>query len=81
MNTNIPTDYHWHTISIADFEYFLGIAKDNIFNILESKRLSQDADIMDFRDYYALMYPAEQINNSYLSEVYEDYFSQLGFKD
>jgi hypothetical protein len=79
-NTHIPTDYHWHTIPIADFEYFIGIARTNIFKLLRDKRQNRDVDIMDFRDYYARICTQEQIDNPYLSQVYEDYFNQLGLK-
>lgn len=80
LNPNIPQDYHWHTISIADFEYFLGIAGDRIFDLLEQKRLNRNEDTMDFRDYYTRKYSQEEITNPYLRDYYNNWFDKLGLK-
>lgn len=81
INPNIPDDYHWHTISIADFEYFIGIAGNKIFYSLEQKRINKDNDVMDFRDYYARICSQDEINNPYLSQVYDSFFDELGLKN
>ena len=76
---HVEENYHWHTIAIEELEYFLGIVGTNFIEALAEKRLDVEGVEMDFRDYYARKYSADDIKNPYLSHVYDEFFGELGF--
>ena len=76
-NYNIPKDYHWHTISIDEFEYLLGMPGINLFNVLKTKRLDSDNDAMDFEDYLSRQPFANTFLNPYLNKLDNEFFVKL----
>jgi hypothetical protein len=74
----IPESFHWHSISVEELEYFLGIPSINLMDALKEKRLDTEGDRMDFRDYYSRKYSQENCRNPYLDSVYESFFHDLG---
>jgi len=79
--TEIPDNYHWHTISIDELEYFLHLASSNIFEVLEKKRLDLYTDAMDFQEYCIQEFPDCNWSNRYLNDVSEEFLSELGFSE
>ena len=79
LYTEIPDNYHWHTISIDELEYFLHLASSNIFEVLEKKRLDLDADSMAFKEYCIQDFPDCKRLNPYLNDVFEEFLSEIGF--
>ncbi|MEH2087510.1 hypothetical protein [Nostoc sp.] len=75
----IPETYHWHTISVEELEYFLGIVGLNFIEALKEKRLDAEGDSMDFRDYYSRKSSQNDCRNPYLDSVYNDFFGELEF--
>jgi hypothetical protein len=75
---SIPESFHWHSISVEELEYFLGIPSINLMDALKEKRLDTEGDRMDFRDYYSRKYSQENCRNPYLDSVYESFFHDLG---
>jgi hypothetical protein len=77
---DIPANYHWHSISIEELEYFIEIVRnvDGLFESLENKRLNPNKDCMDFRDYYSREYPNIECSNPYLDSMYNEFFKRLG---
>lgn len=73
----ILDDYHWHTISLEELEYFLGITGTNFIDALKQKRLDPEGDRMDFRDYYSRKYSNDDWVNPYLSNIYNDFFKEF----
>jgi hypothetical protein len=79
INDIVPKTYHWHAISIEELEYVLTITDtQDLFSYLREKRIDPYKDSMDFNDYHARNYSQYQKNNSYLVDVYERYFAELG---
>ncbi|WP_445245078.1 hypothetical protein [Microcoleus sp. OTE_8_concoct_300] len=74
----IPESFHWHSISVEELEYFLGIASINLMDALKEKRLDTEGDRMDFRDYYSRKSSQENCRNPYLDSVYDSFFGDLG---
>lgn len=74
---NIAENYHWHTITIEELEYFIGIVGNGLFDALRNKRIEADKDIMDFRDYYSRVYSNSECSNQYLDSVFNDFFADL----
>jgi hypothetical protein len=74
----IPESFHWHSISVEELEYFLGIASINLIDALKEKRLDTEGDRMDFRDYYSRKSSQENCRNPYLDSVYDSFFGDLG---
>jgi len=74
----LPEDYQWHTISVEELEYALGIHGTDFFGFLKTKRLDPSSDMMDFRDYLARTRSETEFSNSYLDNIGNDFFSQLG---
>ena len=74
----IPESFHWHSISVEELEYFLGIASINLMDALKEKRLDTEGDRMDFRDYYSRKYSQDNCRNPYLDSVYGSFFGDLG---
>lgn len=74
----IPESFHWHSISVEELEYFLGIASINLIDALKEKRLDTEGDRMDFRDYYSRKYSQDNCKNPYLDSVYDSFFGELG---
>jgi hypothetical protein len=76
--TQLPKDYHWHTISIDEFENFLPLVGNNIFGFLEKKRASIHFDSMDFNEYCGEEFINCNGSNSYLKDIYDSFFLKLG---
>jgi hypothetical protein len=76
--SEIPENYHWHTISIDELEYFLPLASSRIFEFLEKKRVGLYADAMDFKEYCIQEFADCNWSNPYLNDVYEEFLSELG---
>ena len=74
----IPESFHWHSISVEELEYFLGIASINLMDALKEKRLDTEGDRMDFKDYYSRKYSQDNCRNPYLYSVYDRFFGGLG---
>jgi hypothetical protein len=74
---HISNQYHWHIVAIEELEYFLGIVGENFIEELENKRLDDEGDGMDFRDYYTRKFPANSCINSYLLDEYDKFFESL----
>ena len=66
QNYIVPEDYHWHTISVEELEYALGIHGTRFFDFLKLKRLEPSSDMMDFRDYLDRTSSESEFSNSYL---------------
>ena len=77
QNYIVPEDYHWHTISVEELEYALGIHGTNFFDFLKLKRLEPSSDMMDFRDYLARTSSESEFSNSYLGKISDDFFSEF----
>lgn len=75
----ISESFHWHSISVEELEYFLGIAGINLMDYLKEKRLDTEGDRMDFRDYYSRKSSQDNCRNPYLDSVYDSFFGELGF--
>jgi hypothetical protein len=76
----IPPSFHWHSISVEELEYFLGIASINLIDALKEKRLDTEGDRMDFRDYYSRKSSQDNCKNPYLDSVYDSFFGDLGLR-
>jgi hypothetical protein len=74
----IPESFHWHSISVEELEYFLGIVSINLMDALKEKRLDTEGDRMDFKDYYSRKYSQDNCRNPYLDSVYHSFFGDLG---
>ncbi len=74
----IPESFHWHSISVEELEYFLGLASINLMDALKEKRLDTEGDRMDFRDYYSRKSSQDNCRNPYLDSVYDSFFGDLG---
>jgi hypothetical protein len=74
----IPESFHWHSISVEELEYFLGIASINLMDALKEKRLDTEGDRMDFKDYYSSKFSQKNCKNPYLDSVYDSFFGGLG---
>lgn len=77
QNHIVPEDYHWHTISVEELEYALGIHGTSFFDFLKLKRLEPSSDMMDFRDYLAITSPESEFSNSYLDKISDNFFSEF----
>jgi len=75
--TAVPEEFHWHLISIDEFEDLLGLRDANLFNVLEAKRLDPEDDEMDFGDYLSKRYHDSSPANSYLDRIQEEFFSRF----
>jgi len=78
LDPTIPESFHWHSISVEELEYFLGIASINLMDALKEKRLDTKGDTMDFRDYYSTKFSQENCRNPYLDSVSDSFFGDLG---
>ncbi|MCD8489671.1 MAG: hypothetical protein LRZ84_23770 [Desertifilum sp.] len=76
----INEEYHWHTISIEDLEYFLGVFGIKIIEALQEKRLDLEGDKMDFRDYCSRKVSKAELKNSYLDSVIEKFLHEEGIR-
>ena len=74
----IPESFHWHSISVEELEYFLGIASINLIDALKEKRLDTKGDRMDFRDYYSRKSSQDNCRNPSLDSVNDSFFGDLG---
>jgi hypothetical protein len=74
---DIPESFHWHSISVEELEYFLGIPSINLMDALKEKRLDTKGDTMDFKDYYSRKYSQDNCRNPYLNSVYNSFFGDL----
>jgi hypothetical protein len=74
----IPKSFHWHSISVEELEYFLGIGSINLIDALKEKRLDTEGDEMDFKDYYSKKFSQDNCKNPYLDSVYENFLDDLG---
>jgi len=74
----IPESFHWHSISVEELEYFLGLVSINLMDSLKEKRLDTKGDRMDFKDYYSRKYSQDNCRNPYLNSVYDSFFGDLG---
>lgn len=74
----IPESFHWHSISVEELEYFLGIASINLMDALKEKRLDTKGDRMDFKEYYSRKSSQDNCRNPYLDSVYGSSFGDLG---
>lgn len=77
INTDLPENYHWHTISIDELEYFLPMAGKDVFELLEKKKADSYSDAMDFNEYCGQEFTKFNGLNPYLSDVYDSFFSKL----
>jgi len=74
----LPEEYHWHTISVEELEYFLGATGTNFTKALSEKRLAVEEDEMDFRDYCSRNFSKDKCTNSYLDSVDDNFCNELG---
>jgi hypothetical protein len=61
---SILNSYHWHTIAVEELEYFLGIVGTEFIAALAEKRLNDEGDNMDFRDYSLVVQKSLQPSNT-----------------
>jgi len=78
LDPTIPESFHWHSISVEELEYFLGIASINLIDALKEKRLDTKGDTMDFKDYYYRKSSQDNCRNPYLDSVSDSFFGGLG---
>lgn len=76
-NVQISQDYHWHSISVEEFEYLIGVYSYQIFDILKQKRLDDKYDSMDFRDYLARL-SEKKPSNPYLDVLNKQFLTKMG---
>lgn len=76
----IPKGFYWHTISIEELEYFVGMYEEELFEILVEKRLDDKDESMDFREFMAIK-QKDLHRNPFLESVYGDFFKQYGIGD
>ncbi len=74
---SIPDEYFWHTTSIEEFEYVLGMANLSLFDFLKTKKEDQEAKEWDFREYRARRFAEAQFLNPYLESVKERFIAQI----
>ena len=74
LKSHIPENYHWHTISIDEFEFVLAMSGENLFDFLVKKRTSATGDTMDFWDYLARNYKEMFTYNQYLTNISDEFF-------
>jgi hypothetical protein len=75
---DIPTDFHWHTINIDEFETFISLAGSDLFEILQKKRLNTESDKIDFHEYCAQEFQERDFSNSFLTSIYKDWSLKVG---
>jgi len=73
----IQNDYYWHTISVEELEYVLGLDFPTFFEFLEGKRLDQEYREWDFRNFYARKYKQTRLINPYLEQVKHDFIEHV----
>jgi hypothetical protein len=80
----LPSSYHWHTIAVEELEYLLGSTGPTFIDFLEAKRSDSEHDKMDFKDYQSYVRARSgntgNLKNTYLDNVFEDFFSDLGLE-
>lgn len=81
LHPSISREYHWHTIAVEELEYFLGITGVEFIAALEEKRLDNEGDNMDFRDYYTRKYSRNDYVNPYLNGIYNNFLSDLDISE
>ena len=74
-NSNITSDFHWHTISVEEFEYIISDKEADLFSFLNEKRIDSRYDLMDFRDYHSKINPEGPFSNRYLDKIWDGFFS------
>jgi hypothetical protein len=78
LNPSIPNEFHWHTITIEEFETFLSLAGANLFESLERKRINKEFDALDFREYSIQEFREKDFSNPFLMNVYDDWRKKVG---
>ena len=73
----IQNGYYWHTISVEELEYVLGLDFPTFFEFLEGKRLDQESREWDFRNFYARKYKQTRLINPYLEQVKHDFIEHV----
>lgn len=68
-----------HVISICDFEHFCDCQKDaeSMFDIMSFKKMEQEYERMDFREYLVKMYPHYQRQISFHAKIFDEVFSVM----
>lgn len=75
---DLPANFHWHVISIDEFEYFAGSIGDSMFEILKAKRLNDSTDELDFWEYLCQIQDDNKFTNNYLNEHWDTFFRKYG---
>ncbi len=76
-DNSIPDDYFWHTTSVEEFEYILGMDNLSLFDFLRTKKEDQEAKEWDFREYRARKFAEAQFLNPYLESVKRRFLAQI----
>lgn len=74
---SIPNGFHWHFVSIEEFEYCLGAGIAKLFHALEVKRLNSEFDVMSFRDYFSRVLSDSEYKNAYLDLIFDKHFEPV----
>ncbi len=75
---DIPSNFHWHTINIDEFETFVSLAGFDLFETLQKKRLNTELDKIDFHEYCAQEFQEQDFSNPFLTSIYEDWTLKVG---
>jgi hypothetical protein len=78
LNHSISSEFHWHAITIEEFETFLSLAGTSLFESLERKRMHEEFDKLDFREYSIQEFQERDFSNPFLMNVYDDWRKKVG---
>ena len=72
--------FHWHAMSIEEFEPIVGVFGNDLFSYLEKKRLDPELDKWSFKNYWYMKHQDISYNNEYLNSVENGFLKKYGIR-
>ncbi len=71
---DLPANYHWHVMSVDEFELFAGSIGDSMFETLKAKRLNDSTYGLDFWEYLCQIQDSKTLTNKYLDDYWDSFW-------
>ena len=76
-NVVLPNNFHFHIMSIDDFEVIIDAFSQDLYSFFKNKRLNKERE--EFRNYLFQEFPDIMCVNKYLDKVDREFFGRFGF--